>query len=71
MTAFPLDTFVVIFCFSTFPAPWDDRECHYQWQVAFFILGYTRAKEGSPHGQGGAFPPHDRGGIFPYARPLA
>ena len=29
MAAFPLDTFVVLFCFNTFPAPWGDRECHY------------------------------------------
>ena len=30
MTVFPLDTFVDIFYFSTFSAPWGDRECHYQ-----------------------------------------
>ena len=41
MAAFPLDTFVVLFCFSTFSAPWGDRECHYQWQVTSFILDYT------------------------------
>ena len=32
MVAFPLDTSifsVVLFCFSTFPTPWDNRECHY------------------------------------------
>ena len=29
MTAFPLDTFVVLFCFNTFSTPWGDRECHY------------------------------------------
>ena len=62
MVVFPLDTFVVIFCFNTFPAPWDDSECHYQWQVASFILGYTSAEEGSPHG---------RGGVFPWVGPLA
>ena len=65
MAVFPLDTFVVIFCFSTFPALWDDKECHCQWQVASFILGYTHVEEGSPHGRGGAFPPHDQGEIFP------
>ena len=27
MTAFSLNTFVVLFCFSTLPAPWDDRKC--------------------------------------------
>ena len=41
MTAFPLNTFVVLFCFSTFPTPWDDRECYYRWQVTSSILGYT------------------------------
>ena len=70
MAAFPLDTSVVLFCFSTFPAPWDDKECQYQWQVASFILGYTRAEEGSPHGRGRVFPPHDQGGIFPLVGPL-
>ena len=32
MAAFPLDTFVfsvVLFCFSTFPALWNNIECHY------------------------------------------
>ena len=65
MAAFPLDTSifsVVLFCFSTFPIPWNDLECHYQWQVAPFILGYIHAKEESPHG---------RGGVFPWAGPLA
>uniref|UniRef100_A0A7N2M950 Uncharacterized protein n=1 Tax=Quercus lobata TaxID=97700 RepID=A0A7N2M950_QUELO len=33
MATFPLNTFVVLFCFNTFPAPRDDRECHYRWQV--------------------------------------
>ena len=69
MAAFPLNTLVVLFCFSTFPAPWDDRECHYRWQVTSSILGYTVprkcAEEGSPRGRGRAFPPRDREGIFP------
>ena len=30
MVAFSLNTFVVLFHFSTFPAPWDNRECHYR-----------------------------------------
>ena len=67
MAAFPLDTSVfsaVLFCFSVFPALWNDMECHYQWQVASFILGYIHAEEDSPHGRGGAFPSHDRGGVF-------
>ena len=67
MAAFPLDTSVfsiVLFCFSTFPAPWDDMKCHCQWQVASFILGYIHAEEDSPHGRGGAFPSHDRWGVF-------
>ena len=74
MTAFPLDTSVfsiVLFCFSVFPALWNDMECHYQWQVASLILGYIHAEEDSPHGRGGVFPSHDRGGIFPSAGPLA
>ena len=65
MTAFPLDTSifsVVLFCFSTFPVLWNNLECHYQWQVAPFILDYTHAEEESPHG---------RGGVFSWAGPLA
>ena len=34
MTTFPLDTSVfsvVLFCFSAFPALWNDMECHYEW----------------------------------------
>ena len=59
MTAFPLVTSlfsVVLFCFGTFPTPWDDMGCYYQWQVASFILGYIHAEEDSPYGQGGVFP---------------
>ena len=41
IAAFPLNTFVVLFYFSNFPAPWDDRECHYWWQVTSSILSYT------------------------------
>ena len=65
MTVFSLDASVfsvVFFCFSVFPALWNDMECHYQWHVASFILGYIHAKEDSPHG---------RGGVFPWAGPLA
>ena len=65
MTASPLDAsvlFVVLLCFSAFPALWNDMECHYQWQVASFILGYIHAEEDSPHG---------RGGVFPWVGPLA
>ena len=32
MTVFPSNIsifFVVLFCFSTFPVPWNDLECHY------------------------------------------
>ena len=55
MVAFPLNTFVVLFCFSTFPAPWGDRECHYQWQVASFILGYTVPRRVLPMAEEGFF----------------
>ena len=50
------------FCFSTFPALWDDMECHYQWQVASFILDYIHAKEDSPHYRG-EFSPLPRKGF--------
>ena len=59
MATYPLDTSlfsIVFFCLSTFPAPWDDMEFHYQWQVASFIIGYIHAEEDSPYGQGGVFP---------------
>ena len=59
VAVFPLGTSVfsvVLFYFSTFPAPWDNMECHYQWQVASFILDYIHAEEDSPHGREGAFP---------------
>ena len=65
MTVFPLDTFTfsfVLFCFSTFPVPWNNLECHYQWHVVSFIFSYIHAEEESPHG---------RGGVFPWAGPLA
>ena len=65
MATYPLDTSlfsVILFCLNTFPAPWDDMECHYQWQVASFILGYIHVKEDSPH---------RRGGVFPWVGPLA
>ena len=53
---------VVLFCFSIFPISWNDMECHYQWQVDPFVLGYIHAEEGSSHG---------RGGVFPWTGPLA
>ena len=59
MAAFPSDISVfsvVLFCFSTFPIPWNDLECHYQWQVAHLVLGYIHAEEGSSHDWGGVFP---------------
>ena len=65
MTAFPLNTSVfsvVFFCFSVFPALWNNMECYYRWQVAFLILGYIHVKEDFPHA---------RGGIFSWAGPLA
>ena len=46
MTAFPLNTFVVFSYFSTFPAPWNDGECHYRWQVTPSTLGYTVPRKG-------------------------
>ena len=65
MTVFPLDTSVfsvVLFCFSAFPALWNDMECYYRWQVASLILGYIHTEEDFPYGWGG---------IFPWAGPLA
>ena len=58
MTAFPLGTSafsVVLFCFSVFPALWNDMECYYRWQVASLILDYIHAEEDFPHGRGGIF----------------
>ena len=43
MAAFPSDISifsVVLFGFSTFSVPWNNLECHYQWQVAPFVLSY-------------------------------
>jgi len=68
MTAFLSNTFVVLFCFSTFPTPWDDRECHYRWQVTSSILGYRRAL---PVAEEGLFLPTTEEGFFPWAGPLA
>ena len=65
MIAFSLDTFVVLFCFSTFPAPWGDRECHYQWQVASFILGYTVPRRVLPMAEEELFLPATKEGFFP------
>ena len=67
MAAFPLEISIfsaVPFCFSIFPILWNDLECHYQWQVVSFILGYIHAEEDCPHRQGGVFPPYGRGGVF-------
>ena len=58
MTVFPLDTSVfsvVLFCFSAFPALWNDIECYYRWQVTSLILGYIHAEKDFPHGRGGIF----------------
>ena len=65
MTAFPLNTFVVLFCFSTFPAPLDDRECHYRWQVTSSILGYTVPRRALPVAEEGLFLPATKEGFFP------
>ena len=67
MAAFPSNISIfstVPFCFSTFPVPWNDLECHYQWQVVSFILSYIHAEEDSPHRRGGVFPPHGWGGVL-------
>ena len=59
MTAFSSDISifsVVFFCFSIFSVPWNDMECHYQWQVAPFVLGYIHAEEGFFHGRGEVSP---------------
>ena len=71
MAAFPLNTFVVLFCFSTFPALWDDRECYYRWQVTSSILDYTMLKRALPVVEEGLFLPATDEGFFPWARPLA
>ena len=71
MAVFPLNTFVVLFCFSTFPTPRDDRECHYRWQVTSSILGYTVARRALPVAEEGLFLPATDEGFFPWARPLA
>ena len=57
VAAFPLDIFVfsiVFFCFSTFPALWNDMESCYWWFVASFTLGYTSAEEDSPMAEEGS-----------------
>ena len=67
MAVFPLDTSVfsvVLFYFSASLALWNDMECHYQWQVASFILGYIHAEEDSPYGRGEAFLPMTEDGFF-------
>ena len=56
MAAFPLNTFVVLFCFSTLPAPWDDRKCHCWWQVISPILGYNVLRRALPVAEEGLFP---------------
>ena len=53
MAAFPSDISilsVVLLYFSTFSVPWNDLKCHYQWQVAPFVLDYIHAEEGSSYG---------------------
>ena len=71
MIAFPLNTFVVLFCFSTFPVPWDDRECHYRWQVTSSILDYTVPRRALPVAEEGLFLPATEERFFPWAGPLA
>ena len=71
MTTFPLNTFVVLFYFSTFPAPWDDRECHCWWQVTSPILGYNVPRRAFPVAKEGFFLPATDEGFFPWAGPLA
>ena len=56
MTAFPLNTFVVLSYFSTLPAPWDDRKCHCWWQVISPILGYNVLRRALPVAEEGLFP---------------
>ena len=65
MAAFPLNTFVVFSCFSTFPAPWNDGECHYRWQVTPSILGYTVPRRALPMAKEGLFLPAAEEGFFP------
>ena len=71
MATFNLNSFVVLFCFSTFPAPLDDRECHYRWQVASSILGFTVPRRALPVAEEGLFLPATEEGFFPWAGPLA
>ena len=65
MAAFPLNTFVVLFYFSTFPAPQDDRECHYWWQVTSSILGHTVPRRALSMAEEGLFLPTIEEGFFP------
>ena len=65
MTAFSLNTFVVLFCFSTFPAPWLDREYYYRWQVTSSILGYTVLRRALLVVEEGLFLPATEEGFFP------
>ena len=65
MAIFPLNTFVVIFCFSTFPAPWDNRECHYWWQVTSFIIGYIVSRRALLVAEEGLFLSVTEEGFFP------
>ena len=56
VAAFPLDASIfsiVFFCFSAFPAPWNDMDCCYWWYVASFTLGYILAEEDSPMAEEG------------------
>ena len=70
MAAFPLNTLVVLFCFSTFSALWNDRECHYRWQVTSYILGCTVPRRALPVVEEGLFLPVTEEGFFPWAGPL-
>ena len=71
MTAFPLNTFVVYSYISTFPAPWNDGECHYRWQVTPSTLGYTVPRRALLMAEEGLFLPATEEGFFPWTGPLA
>ena len=71
MTVFPLNAFVVLSCVSTFPAPRNDKECHYRWQVTSSILGQTVPRRALSVVEEGLFLPMTEEGFFPWAGPLA
>ena len=65
MAAFPLNTFVVLSCFNTLLAPWDDRKCHCWWQVTSPILAYNMPRRALPVVEEGLFLPATEEGFFP------